>query len=277
MKTIVTHIGPDLDAIASVWLLQKYLPGFDEADIAFVPAGQTFDNLPPDENSDIIHVDTGRGKYDHHHLEARLSAAKQIYDDFVKQAFIPQADQEALERMIEFVTLIDNFQEVYFPNPTSDLYEFSLHMLLNGLKSVVHEDIKMVEATMPFLDAAFFNFKNKVLAEKEIKEGMTMKTKWGKTLFIETKNGNVTHLAQKSGFECVVRKDPEKGNISIKTLPDTKFDLTPLYTIILKKDKVGSWFLHSSKNMLLNGSSKNPTSVPSPLSLPQLIEIIKKM
>ncbi len=44
MKIIVTHMSPDWDAITSVWLLKKYLSGWQEADVRFVPAGQKFKN-----------------------------------------------------------------------------------------------------------------------------------------------------------------------------------------------------------------------------------------
>ncbi|HLD24715.1 MAG TPA: hypothetical protein VJB96_02245 [Patescibacteria group bacterium] len=39
MKTIVTHIGPDLDVITSTWLVKTFFPGWEEAEVAFVPAG----------------------------------------------------------------------------------------------------------------------------------------------------------------------------------------------------------------------------------------------
>ncbi len=55
MKTIVTHLSPDLDAIASCWLIKKYLTDWDSAEIRLVPAGTTLNNEPPDDNKEIIH------------------------------------------------------------------------------------------------------------------------------------------------------------------------------------------------------------------------------
>ncbi|MDO8657462.1 MAG: hypothetical protein Q7K55_01880 [Candidatus Levybacteria bacterium] len=40
MKIIVTHNSPDLDAIASVWLIKRFLPGWNEAEVKFVSAGE---------------------------------------------------------------------------------------------------------------------------------------------------------------------------------------------------------------------------------------------
>lgn len=40
MKIIVTHSSPDIDAITAVWLLKRFLPGWEEAKVKFVPAGE---------------------------------------------------------------------------------------------------------------------------------------------------------------------------------------------------------------------------------------------
>jgi hypothetical protein len=76
MKTVVTHIGPDLDAITSVWLVKTYFPGWEEAHMAFVPAGTTLRGEPPDSDPEIIHVDTGFGDFDHHQTDEDTCAAK---------------------------------------------------------------------------------------------------------------------------------------------------------------------------------------------------------
>ena len=45
MKIIVTHASPDMDAITSVWLIRKFLPGWEDAKIQFVPAGERIGNI----------------------------------------------------------------------------------------------------------------------------------------------------------------------------------------------------------------------------------------
>ena len=45
MKVVVTHSSPDLDAITSVWLIKRFLPGWEDANIQFVPAGERIGNL----------------------------------------------------------------------------------------------------------------------------------------------------------------------------------------------------------------------------------------
>lgn len=42
MRYIITHSSPDLDAITSVWIIKRYLQGWEEAEVKFVPAGERF-------------------------------------------------------------------------------------------------------------------------------------------------------------------------------------------------------------------------------------------
>lgn len=277
MKTIVTHLSPDLDAIASTWLVKRFLPGWAEADIQFVPAGQTLNKMQPDDDRDIIHVDTGMGKFDHHQTSERTCATKIVYEYLLKEGHLNPKLQPSLERIANFATEIDHFAEVYYPEPNADRYEFLLSHCIEGLKANYPDGKKLVEAVFPFLDAVLQLFRNKVRAEEEVKKGFVMKTSWGKALVIESKNEEAMKVALKMHYVLVVRKDPEKGTVRFKTLPDDKYDLTEVYEQVLKKDPKATWFLHVSKHMLLNGSSKNPNVVPSALTTQQLIEIIKKI
>ena len=84
MKTIVTHIGPDLDAITSIWLAKTFLPAWEEASLAFVPAGSTLEGKPPDDNPEILHVDTGFGRFDHHQTNADTCASILVYEEIKK-------------------------------------------------------------------------------------------------------------------------------------------------------------------------------------------------
>lgn len=277
MKILVTHRSPDLDAIASLWLITRFYQGWEHPQFEFVSAGQTLNNEDPDDNKDIIHVDTGLGKFDHHQLAERTSAARRILDFLKEEEHLRRSNIEPLDRIVDIVTLYDNFGEAGFADPLSDIYNFSLSELINGLKAFYQDDKKTVEAFLPMFDGLLYNIKNKIGAEKDLTMGLTQQTPFGKTLFIETSNDESMKLALKGGYTLVVRKDPDRGFVRIKTYPDPKYDLSKLYEKIKKVDHEGSWFLHSSKNMLLNGSSKNLDMKASPLTLARLIEIIKEM
>ncbi len=274
MKTIVTHLGPDLDAITSVWLIKTFFPNWEEASVAFVPAGTTLNNMEPDSDPNIIHVDTGFGQYDHHQTNADICAATLVFDE-VKQIHGPDP---ALERLVAKVNADDHFKQVFYPNPAADYWEFDLGAIIGGWRLLNPEDnMRILSLGMDSLDAVYKNLQNKVWAEKEIKEkGKEFKTKWGNALGVETTNDDVIHLGQKTGYQLVIRKDSKKQYVRIKSLPLDSIDLTTVYTTLKERDTQATWFLHASKHMILNGSTKNPTMRPSNLTLDQLIEIVKQ-
>ena len=277
MKTIVTHLSPDLDAIASVWLIKKYLTDWDSAEIRLVPAGTTLNNEPPDDNKNIIHVDTGLGRFDHHQTNLYTSATKLVYKFLLGRDLIDENEIKPLERVIEYVNSTDHFAEVFYSDPDADRYDFMVRQLVDGLKVINRDETKLIEIIFLLLESALIVFKNKVNAEEEIKNGFVFKSYLGRSLAIESKNEEAVKLALKKGFSLVIRRHPDLGFTRIKTITDIKYTLRHIYEKILEKDKVGSWFFHISEHMLLNGSSGNPKLVPTTLSLNKIIEIIKSV
>ncbi len=277
MKYIVTHFSPDLDAICATWLIKKFLPHWSKAEIKFVPAGSTLDNQPVDSQKNVIHVDTGLGIFDHHQNNENTCSSKKVFLFLIKKGYIPNKNTEAIERIVEIVNFIDHFHEVSLPNPTADIYDFCLHQLIEGLKPILNNDLQLTELGFKLLDGVLIIINNKIIAEKEIKKkAYFFNTKWGKALAIESRNEETIKLALKMGYQLAIRKDPKKSIIRIKAHPKSKIDLTIIYEEINKIDKTGTWFLHSSKKMLLNGSSKNPKLKPTSLSFSKIIEIVKK-
>ena len=270
-------MSPDLDACMSSWLILNYLPGWEDAEMAFVPAGKTLNNMSADEDPNIIHVDTGMGKFDHHQTSDYTCASKKVFEYLLNKGHIPTKIQPSLERMTNFATEIDHFREVYYPDSNADRYVFLLSETIEGMKAQYDDYNEHARAVFPLLTATLQIFRNRVRAEDDVKEGFVLDTKWGKGIVLETKNEEAMKVALKMGYVIVARKDPERQMVRFKTLPNKEYDLTGIYETVQKLDPKASWFLHASKNMLLNGSSKNPNSVPSSLSTAQLIEIIKKM
>lgn len=273
MKTIVTHLGPDLDAITSVWLIKTFFPNWEEASVGFVPAGTTLNGMAPDSDPNILHVDTGFGRFDHHQTSDDICAATLVYEE-IKQT---HGTDPALERLVAKVNADDHFKQVFYPNPAADYWEFDLGAMIGGWRLLNPDDnMRILSLGMDGLDAVYKNLQNKVWAEKEIKEkGKEFQTRWGKAMGVETTNDDVIHIGQKTGFQVMIRKDSKKHYVRIKSLPLETIDLTPVYEQLKQKDPQATWFLHASKHMILNGSTKNPTMKPSTLTLDELIEIVK--
>ncbi len=295
MKVIVTHMSPDWDAISSVWLIKKFLPGWESAEVKFVPAGQRINNSESSESiekigdDEVIHVDTGLGPLDHHQTQdTAVSAASVTWDYVLSQieksggSLTPQ-HKEAVSRIVKIIVDTDHFKEVYWADAAEDYHEFSFLGLLEGYKfQKPGQDAEYVNFGISCLDAFTHTFENRIWAEKEIKEkGIEFKTKYGKGMGFETINDTVLKLAQKMGYALVVRKDPRKGYVRIKTLPATEknkgLDLTLAYEQLRKIDPDATWFLHISKKMLLNGTPKNPKMRPTKLKLNDIIKVLEKL
>lgn len=280
MKTIVTHISPDLDAIGSSWLVKKFFPDWQDAQLAYVSAGLTLDSRDPDADQDIIHVDTGLGQFDHHQLDdphKQYCATKLVFDHAIKHNYIKEDLQEALTRMVKFITAIDHFGELYLTDPNADVYDFTLHQILEGIRAVRITDEERSHFGFIALESVLNVMRQKVQADEDIKQGFVFDSKWGKALALETKNSQSMKIALKTGFRLVITRSPEYGTMRIKSHPVPEIDLTPVYEKIIKQDPHATWFLHNSKHMVLNGSVKRPDNVPSHLNLPQIVEIIRKI
>jgi len=93
------------------------------------------------------------------------------------------------------------------------------------------------------------------------------------------------------GYVLTVRKDPATGSVRVKARPrrrtngkfpegvfeNVEVDLTPVYEKLKKMDPDATWFLHISKRMLLNGSSKNPNMKGSKITLDEVVEVLQNI
>ena len=298
MRIIVTHTAPDMDAITSVWLIKKFLPGWNKALVEFVPAGDALgrkaeeglslkDPVERRGKDLIIQVDTGLGPLDHHQTSSNKISAASLTLDYVvgeMEENLPLMNKEkleALKRIVSYVVDVDHFKEVFRKDALEDYHDFSIVNILDGIKlQKQNDDLYCTEFISKCLDALLHDFENKVWAEREIKDkGIEFDTRWGKGLGLETINDSVVKMAQLMGYVVVVRRDPRKGYVRIKARPDglneKGVNLTLASEKLKKMDPNATWFLHVSNKMLLNGTPKNPKMKPTKLSLSDIIEVLK--
>lgn len=281
-KLIVTHQNPDVDAIGSVWLLKRFdREDYFEAKTSFVPAGETISEAQLNDLGisliEVTHVDTGMGEFDHHSEEKDSGSAAELVFNYLKKKHADLERDGALARVVTFINETDHFGSYFWPEPTADRYIFTLEQMLNGYKLGGHgDDHDLVELGMKCLDGAYSMMKIVLEAREELTtKGSVFETVFGKALGITSSNDAVIKQGQKMGYTIVVRKDPELGNIRIKAAPLPEIDLTRVYEAIRKRDTVGTWYFHPGKHMLINGSRKHIGQVPSPLSLEDVIGIIR--
>ena len=276
MKQILTHINPDLDAVCSCWLIRRFLPDWDKAEIGFVKSGKM---KGVDEDTDVLYVDTGWGKLDHHQTSECLSASKLALDFILKKTKgrdFSDLEKEALEKIVGVVTEIDNARDISWPEVGEFRYYFYLHSLIDGLRGLAFSDERVMKIGFSLLDSVLLNFKSTIRAKEELGEGMVFESPWGKSLGIVTANRHLLWVAEVEGYVTVIIKDPKTGAVRIYARPDSQVDLSSLADQIKEVDETGDWFLHASKKLLLNQSSTNPGMKPTSLSLEKMISFLKR-
>jgi hypothetical protein len=278
MKIIVTHFNPDLDAVASIWIIKKFLPVWSKAKIEFVPAGETFQGLPVDSNPEILHVDTGLGELDHHQTDEFVCAAQLCWKKVVqnKNIHLKKLDKEAVERLLDVVCQIDHGREIVWPESKEDRFCLFLEEIIGGLNGV-QDDLAVVEFGLIALEGVFKTLKDKIRAEETLRspKAIEFETEWGKGIGVESGNDAVLQLGEKMGYSVVIRKDPKKKYVRIYARFDRGVDLSKVYQKLKELDPQATWFLHRSKCILLNGSPRNPKMRPTNLKLNQIIQVLK--
>lgn len=278
MKLIITHLSPDQDAICAVWLIKRFFPGFSDAKVEFVPAGQTLNSKAPDADPDIIHVDTGLGCFDHHQIGNRsLCAAVLVLKEIISQKYIQNdLDKEALEKLTAVVLEVDHAGDKLWPEPENDRWDFMPDNVFDGLKFKGEKNLFLVDYGMNTLDGVFWGMKRKLTGSKILAGGIFFDSPWGRGVGVETAAEGMHSLGERLGIKTIIQKDPRRGNVRIHVHPAAKTaDLTPACEELQRRDPQSDWFLHANKHLLLNGSSKNPTMRPTKLTLTEVIKIVQ--
>lgn len=284
-QLIITHHAPDLDAIGATWILKRFEPRkYADAKISFVNPGEKISIDAAHELGfelhDVTHVDTGLGRFDHHQPERgsqRLSAALLVYEYVCSRSKDLEHDQ-ALQFLAEFITEIDNFEEIHWPDASNYKYSLMIHELIRGIEFTdPHDDDSQMQFGLKCLDSAYASLTQQVKAKEIIEEkGEEFKIGSLDCLALDTRNDDTLKVAQKQGYCLVIRKDTKLGHVRIKVRPDCDLILKPLYDAIKERDSVGTWFYHASGKMLINGSRKHTSQIPSPLTLEEVVKLAKE-
>jgi len=263
---IVTHVNPDLDSCLAIWLIKRFVFPNKEIIIKFVSMNE---KIPPSEvknGYEVIYVDTGHGKYNHHNTSKYVCAASLVMKDFTLEK------NEAIKNMVNYALIIDHGK-----NLNKEVSDFDLINVIEGLNNIYKQNPEMVvEKCIYFLDGIYYSLKQKIVAEKELEKAITFKTKWGKGIGITTSNPKVRYLAHKKGYKVFINVDPIYKYRSFLSPGNSDVDYSELYEKIKKIEPNSEWFLHSSKQLLLCGSKKAPNKKLSNLSLQQMINLLKE-
>ncbi|PDW02851.1 hypothetical protein [Candidatus Viridilinea mediisalina] len=262
---IVGHLAPDLDCLVAIWILVRF-GGATDANLEFVPAGRTLDDRPVDADPAIVHVDTGGGRFDHHHCaDTTLSAA-----ELVRRTVAP-ADA-ALRQLVDQVTRIDHAEAYGGHQPVF----FNITDLIAGYNALYpNRPYHVAMAMLPNLDAWYEHEQRNLRLERAFNRRLEFQTRWGLGIAMASDDGASSKLAYSHGAVLYAYRD-RRGYMGVAAQRRSCVDLTPIYRDLKRVDKQADWYLHPSHRLLLCGTPKAPPRVPSALSLEELVDVLKR-
>ncbi|NTV62383.1 MAG: MYG1 family protein [Oscillochloris sp.] len=263
-KTIVGHLAPDLDCLAAIWILVRFGHAKD-AELTFVPAGRTLDNQIVDADPAIVHVDTGGGRFDHHHTaDTALSAAELVRRDLAP-------DNEALRRLVDQVTRIDHAEASSGRQPVF----FNINDLIAGYNALYpNRPHHVAQAMLPNLDAWYEHELREVRLERAFARRLEFRTRWGLGIAMQSDDGASSRLAYSYGAVLYVYRD-RRGYMGVAAQHRSDVDLETIYRDLQRLDAEADWYLHPSHRLLLCGTPKAPPRQCSALSLEDLVAVLQ--
>lgn len=292
-KIIVTHFNPDLDAFLAVWLVRKFWPTWDEAEIKMVPVGQRYEGEEKDPSAkpllededgvssisgdDVVHVDTGWGMFDHHDRNDFVCAASLFWESVKERGLdddLSKEERSAIEKLISYALAWDHglFYE------SKEKYEaFQIYNHFDLLPKIARGRDEILDLGLRLLTSQFLVLKTEACAEREFLERkMVIKSPLGKVLAIESDYSGIDAVAYRNGFDLVIQVMPKSRERAFSARPSSRVDLTVVYNKLKEIEPSADWFLHASKKLLLCGSAKAGKKRLSELSLEQLIKVLKE-
>ena len=261
-STIVAHLAPDLDCIAAIWIFKRF-GGLHDVNLQFVPAGTTLNNQPADSNPQVVHVDTGHGRFDHHQRHVRTLSAAEL----VRRTIA--AHDVALERMIRQVTLIDNALPTERPG-------CDLGTLADTFNTLYEDDpARVVELMLPNLDAWYAHEVRQVELGEAFVQRIEFHTPWGRGIAMQGPNGGSSTMAYRAGAVLAVYRETRHGWMGVAAQSRSRVDLQPLAARLAVIDGEADWYLHPSNRLLLCGTPKAPATRVSQLSMEELVGAIE--
>ena len=268
MKTLITHINPHLDDIAAIWLYKKFVPGFSDAKLEFIPASK--DAAKTEESEDKIFLGTGGGKFDEHKGDLEDCATSLVWKYLIKENLAPEdiVEKKALDELVEWGRLIDLGKF-----PETEYGDFNVAAFIRPKDATQEGSAKACWLGAEILDRILEVLKNKQQSIKDWEDRVEFDTKFGKSFAVVSETVN-RPFCKAMGGDLFLMLDPKHGGVQFFT-PSHEIDLEPIYKKVMELDPDADWYLHQSHHMVLCGAGSKPDVQKTKLSFEQLIEASK--
>lgn len=277
MSYIVSHVSPDWDAIASLWLLQRFGP-FDEAEIALVNTGA------PDPamlaNATAV-VDTGRElapdrwRFDHHQLpgaEANSCCAASLVFQWLKPLNDP-AHLEYLAPLIDLIEAGDTGKPA-----ANESRRTGIHAMLSAWKARgILRDIDLIARGYDVLDDLAEHLLAAYEARRSLDRHVVYRSIDGLLVALDKAPQGATYAAFEAGAQLVLWHSPSEETVSvgINRAPEsgvhcgwlaTKTKLREEYGTPIQQE-LATWYIHEAGFFAGRGTRKAPDLRPLTVSI----------
>lgn len=277
---IVTHVAPDWDAIASVWLLKRY-GGMADADVVFVNTGAP-DPAAIDAATAV--VDTGRVfdparlRFDHHQLPGNAAnetcAAHQVFMSLIVDAAhdTPRwRELMAIDPLVHLIYAGDTGKP-----EANESRQRGIHALLSNKKRQGADNYALLAYGFDLLD----NLAQSLISQNEALKSLAWHTVYrsddGLVVALLNAPHGATFAAHEAGARLVVFADYSKNAIGVmrggegqdvhvgglvsSLLNDYDCGLDEITPDLY--DELATWYRHQAGFFAGRGTDKAPSDTP---------------
>lgn len=284
-KTIITHTSPDFDAIAFLWLMGRFMTGFENAAIEFMPLNAINEEklTAADAVGDMGKVyDPEKLRFDHHHLPGVQSiatcAAMQTWEWLLSKG----SDLEYLRPLIEEIHKGDMAKSPLV----------GIHSQLFGWKSsgkeagIEFSDEEIYSYGAHILSQIEFWLKRKSESRKELDERVVWRSPDNSVWAISGSSVSVSFAAYEEGARIVVFEgEPIELSNGVISYPvgvsrSPEWDQPHLGKIVNNilasdysssiKDELSTWFCHNAGFYAGRGGAKAPDNNPLKVEIKEI-------
>lgn len=289
MRTIVTHVAPDWDAIGGVWLLKRY-GGLDASDVVFVNTG----NPDPAALEDAIAVvDTGRvfdptrRRFDHHQMPGAAAnetcATLQVVQHLVLAR--PDVDFNPIWPLIDLIYAGDTGKPA-----ANESRQMGIHALLSNKKRQGADNYALLMYGFDLLDNLAQSLISQCEARKSLESCTVYRSGDGLVVALRDAPMGATFAAHEAGARLVVFANYDKNAIGIlrggegtdvhcgglvsALLNDYDCGLDNIYAAVY--DELATWYRHQAGFFAGRGTDKAPSDKPILVDLVDIARAIDK-
>lgn len=288
-KTIVTHVAPDWDAIASVWLLRRY-GGLEDADVVFVNTGAPDPTVL--ETATAV-VDTGRVfdptrlRFDHHQLpgkEANATCATLMVAQHLVLAR-PDIDFNPIWPLIQLIYAGDTGKK-----EANESRQRGIHALLSNRKRQGADGYALLAYGFGILD----ELAQSLISQDEARRSLALHTVYrsddGLVVALKDAPHGATFAAHEAGARLVVFANYDKNAIGVmrggegadvhvgglvsSLLNDYDCGLDDISADVF--GELCTWYRHQAGFFAGRGTDKAPSDIPILVELSDVAAAIDK-